>query len=99
MQRSKFFLILSAILCTLAGCGQATSQIDDAPFRQAIEVYLESNNMALAIKEVKQGPIVDGQTAQLQASMTHETLGGPSVTWTFYFEQTGDDWRVTSHDD
>jgi hypothetical protein len=99
MQRRYFFTVVGAVCCVAAGCGQAASEIDDAPFRQAIEAYLQSNNMALAIKEVKRGPIVDGQSAELQASMTHETLGGPSVTWTFHFQQEGDAWRVTSHED
>jgi hypothetical protein len=87
------------LLVTTTGCGGETATVDDAPFRQAIEDYLQSNNMALAVKEVREGPVVNAQSAELQASLTHETLGGPSVTWTFYFEQQGSVWRVIRHED
>jgi hypothetical protein len=50
--------------------------------------------MAMAIKEIKKGPTIDGSTAQLTASMTHEQLGGPAVVWTFHFQQTGGRWTV-----
>ncbi|MFV1968266.1 MAG: hypothetical protein ACC628_22815 [Pirellulaceae bacterium] len=99
MKRRRFWLCVGAVLLGTVGCGEKTPNVDDAPFRQAIVAYLRSNNMALAIKAVKQGPVVDGRTAELRASLTHETLGGPSVTWTFYFERQGDLWQVTRHED
>jgi hypothetical protein len=54
--------------------------------------------MAMKIKEIKQAPAVDGDKAQLQASLTHEQLGGPAVTWDFEFEKQADGtWRVLRH--
>lgn len=51
--------------------------------------------MAMAVKEIKQGPAVQGERGQLTASLTHEQLGGPSVTWTFHFQKQPDGtWRV-----
>jgi hypothetical protein len=55
--------------------------------------------MALKIKAIKEGPTVGGDTASLTASMTHVQLGGPSVTWTFEFEQSNGEWQVARHDD
>jgi len=82
------------------GCGSPEAQMDDEPFRQAIGRYVEPRNMAMKIKEVKQGPVVDGDSATLTASMTHAELGGASVTWVFQFaKQSNGAWQVTSHQD
>jgi hypothetical protein len=82
------------------GCGAPAPPVDDAPFRAAIGNYLQANNMAMKIKEVKQAPVVEGDTAQLRASLTHEQLGGPSVTWEFEFARQPDgSWRVARHRD
>ena len=97
--RFAVFAIFGFIAAVAMGCGEKSAPVDPTPFRQPIDDYLSANNMALAIKEIKTGPTVDGQTAQLQASMTHETLGGPSVTWTFYFQQQEGSWNVTRHED
>jgi hypothetical protein len=54
--------------------------------------------MAMALKEIKEGPTVEGTTATLTASLTHATLGGPAVTWQFRFEQSADGtWKAVSH--
>ena len=66
----------------------------------AIEQYLQQNNMALRIKEVKQGPTITGTSATMSVSLTHAELGGPSVVWEFQFAQEpGGVWRATSHHD
>ncbi len=84
----------------LMGCGAPAVTVEDAPFREAIGRYLQANNMALKIKEIKQGPIIEGEAAELKAAMTHEQLGGPSVTWQFQFAKQPDgSWQVTSHKD
>ena len=99
IQRLKWLVCLS-LAVVLVGCGEPAPVVDDAPFRQAIVEYLQNNNMALAIKEIKSGPIVDGGKARLSASLTHEELGGPSVTWEFQFAQQPDgSWLVTDHKD
>jgi hypothetical protein len=88
------------ILVLTSGCGRQTATVEEAPFRQAIERYLEANNMALAIKEFKE--ISDPATGdvRVRASLVHRDLGGPSVTWTFYCQRPANaDWSVVRHED
>ena len=74
--------------------------MDPAPFESAIAQYLERNNMAMAVKAVKEGPTVSGDTATLVASLTHAELGGPSVVWKFSFEKNADgSWSAVRHED
>jgi len=91
-------LLLAASLLT--GCAPSAPTPDDTPFRAAIGDYLRSHNMAMTIKEIKEGPQIDGDTARLSASMTHEQLGGPSVTWEFEFARQPDgSWQAIRHQD
>jgi hypothetical protein len=54
--------------------------------------------MAMALKEVKEGPTVQDKTATLTASLTHAQLGGPAVTWQIRFEQNPDgSWKAVGH--
>ena len=91
---------LLALACAwLVGCGEAESTVDSAPFESAIANYLDQNNMGMAVKEVKEGPTVTGETAILVASLTRADVGGPSVTWTFRFEKNPDGtWKAVSHE-
>ena len=99
IQRSEILVCL-CLTAVLVGCAKQASQVDDAPFREAIERYLQESNMALAIKEIKSGPTIDGSNAALSASLTHDQLGGPSVTWDFQFARQPDgNWSVTGHQD
>ena len=92
--------LVALFFCTLIGCGEPEVTVDPAPFKSAIATYLDRNNMAMAVKEVKEGPTVEGDTATLTASLTHAELGGPSVTWEFRFEKNADgSWKVVSHED
>jgi len=88
------------VVIAASGCGGQAAPVDSAPFRQAIAEYLESKNMAMTLKEIKEGPVVDEDTARLTASLSHKDLGGPSVTWTFDFkrDQSGK-WCVLRHED
>jgi hypothetical protein len=98
MFRNKRFAGLLVISSFVFGCSDSAPTTDDAAFRAAIGQYLQANNMAMTIKEVKDGPNVRGDTATLTASMTHEKLGGPSVTWDFRFSKRPDgSWEVTQH--
>ena len=92
-------VILAVLVGAMAGCGKPdTSAVDTQPFEVAIAQYLEQNNMAMALKEIKEGPVVEDKTARLTASLTHETLGGPAVTWQFRFAQNPDGtWKAVSH--
>ena len=89
---------VAALLLAL-GCGKAqTAKAAPEPFKKAIAEYLERNNMAMALKEIKEGPAVEDNTATLTASLTHATLGGPAVTWRFRIEKTTDGaWKAVSH--
>src|SRR5687767_14545115 len=88
-----------SLLLLMAACNGPSSAVDDTPFRAAVASYLQSNNMAMKIKEVKEGPVIDGNTATLTASMTHEQLSGPSVTWKLQFAKQSDrSWQVTRHE-
>ena len=95
-----FFAFLA--VCCLAGCGgsdEPTATEDPAPFLQAVEKYLDRNNMAMSVKEVKTGPTVDGNTATLTASFTRSEVGGPARTWTFTFEKDAHGvWIATNHE-
>ena len=85
------------VACFLLGCGESAAIVDDGPFRAAIQQYLQTNNMAMKVKDVKQPLIVSGDTAQMDTSLTHEQLGGPAVTWHFEFAKQSDgSWRVTN---
>ena len=100
MIRREQLVIALMMMATLLGCGSPAPTVNDQPFRDAIGQYLKSNNMALSIKESKQGPTINGDAAELQAAMTHEQLGGPSVTWSFHFARQADgSWKVTQHAD
>ena len=88
------------VTAALVGCADKAPPVDDTPFREAIVEYLQNNNMALAIKEIKAGPTIDGGNARLSSSLTHEQLGGPRVTWEFQFaKQLDGTWLVTGHKD
>jgi len=83
----------------MLGCGgKPTATVAPEPFKKAIAEYLERNNMAMALKEIKEGPAVEDKTATLTASLTHATLSGPAVTWQFRFEKAADgSWKAVSH--
>ncbi len=94
-------IALGCLFVPLLGCrGAAVPTVDSGPFEEAVVKYLDEHNMALAIKEVKAGPVVDGETATMTASLTHAELGGAAVTWDFEFEKAGDGgWKAVRHDD
>jgi hypothetical protein len=92
-------LILFCLLL-FGGCSGATVTVDDTPFREAIGQYLQAQNMAMKVKELKGMPVIEGSKAQLEASLVHEQLAGPSVTWKFEFAKQADGtWRVLKHED
>lgn len=92
-------LIPAVLVGAMLGCAKPeASAVDTQPFEVAIAQYLKQNNMAMALKEIKEGPVVEDKTARLTASLTHETLGGPAVTWQFRFAQEPDGtWKAVSH--
>jgi hypothetical protein len=95
----RFAMIVFCLL-SLGGCGTEPVTVDDAPFRDAIGQYLEANNMAMKVKEIKETPVIEGDKAHVQASLVHEQLAGPSVTWNFEFaKQTDGTWRAVKHED
>ena len=89
-------------VCCLAGCGgsgEPAATEDPAPFLQAIEKYLDQNNLGMSVKEVKAGPTVNGNTATLTASLTRSEVGGPSTTWTFTFARDSQGaWIATGYE-
>lgn len=100
MVRRVFLGQVFLFVVAAMGCGSPKAQVDEEPFRKAIGRYLETRNMAMKIKNIKQGPVIEGDSATLTASMTHAQLGGPSVTWVFQFAKQSDGaWQVTSHQD
>jgi hypothetical protein len=98
-RRVPALVLLAALACCWGGCGKSkTPAADPQPFQAAIAQYLERNNMAMAIREIKDGPTSEGKTATLTASLQHASLPGPAVTWRFRFEQDpGGSWNVVSH--
>ena len=93
-------VLLASFFCSLTGCGEPESSVDPAPFESAIAKYLDANNMGMAVKEVKEGPTVSGQTATLVASLTRADVGGPSVTWKFTFEKAPEGtWKAVRHEE
>ncbi len=89
------------LLALVAGCGKSQSKpatADLQPFQKAIGEYLERSNMAMAVKEVKEGPVIHEKTATVKASLTHATMGGPAVTWEFALERDSQGaWKVIRH--
>ena len=67
-------------IASLPGCGDQPSQVDTATFLQAIDDYLDSSNMGMAIRQIKEGPVLDGDTTYLTASLSRKNVGGPAVT-------------------
>jgi ketosteroid isomerase-like protein len=92
-------LLTGIFMVSWLGCGGTKGALaDPEPFKKAIAQYLERNNMAMALKEIKEGPTVQGNTATLTASLTHAALGGPAVTWQIRFEKNADgSWKAVSH--
>ena len=88
------------VLASLGGCGKSTGQTaDPQPFKTAIAEYLERGNMAMALKDIKEGPTVSGNTATMKASLVHAQMPGPAVTWVFQFEKGPDGkWKVVKHE-
>jgi hypothetical protein len=97
--RVLLLTIVPPLLVICPGCGKSQPAVSDpAPFKKAIAEYLEKNNMAMALKEFKAGPTVDGNAATATASLTHATLGGPAVTWKLQFEKNADgSWKMTGY--
>jgi len=95
--RASFLFAL--LILFSQGCGKSDSPTaDPEPFKAAVARYLEQNNMAMALKQIKAGPTIEGKTATLTASLQHATIPGPAVTWTFRFEQNADgSWNAVSH--
>jgi hypothetical protein len=90
--------IIVASLFLTPGCGKQPSTVDPEPFKRAVAEYLERNNMAMALKEIKEGPTIQDKTATMTASLTHAALGGPAVTWQIRFEKNADgSWKAVSH--
>ena len=76
------------VLMLALGCGKTEkANASPEPFKKAIAEYLERNNMAMALKEIKEGPTVKDNSATLTASLTHAALPGPAVTWQIQFEK------------
>ena len=96
------YLLGVLAVCCLAGCGgsgEPSATEDPAPFLQAVEKYLDQNNMAMSVKQVKAGPTVNADTATLTASLTRSDVGGPSTTWTFTFERNSEGvWSATGYE-
>lgn len=83
------------VALAVAGCSATTASPDPAPFQAAVERYLEQHNMALRVKELRRGPVVDGERATMSVSLTHAELGGPSVVWEFEFTKQPDgNWEA-----
>ena len=95
----RAFVWLALFVCLSPGCGRSESPtVDPQPFKAAVAQYLEQNNMAMALKEIKAGPTIGGRTATLAASLQHATIPGPAVTWTFRLEQNADGtWKAVRH--
>jgi hypothetical protein len=95
----RAFVLPALFVCLSQGCGKSGSPIADSePFKAAVAQYLDQNNMAMALKQIKAGPTIEGKTATLTASLQHATIPGPAVTWTFRFEQNADgSWNAVSH--
>ena len=91
--------LFALLVCSSAGCSKpASTAVDPQPFEAAVAHYLDRNNMAMALKQIKAGPVIEGKTATLTASLQHATVPGPAVTWTFRFEQRADgSWNAVSH--
>jgi len=101
-QRANLCLAAASVAALLLalGCGKTQSaNAAPEPFKKAIAEYLERNNMAMALKEIKEGPTVEGNTATLTASLTHATLSGAAVTWKIRFEKAADGtWKAVSRE-
>jgi hypothetical protein len=90
--------MLVVVVAALAGCGKSQPAVDPAPFEAAVNQYLQRNDMALKIKEIRQGPTVDGDRATMTASMTSRDVGGFSVVWEIQFQRGANgQWTVTGH--
>jgi len=98
----RAYLLWILAFCCLAGCGgsgQPSATEDPTPFLQAVEKYLDQNNMAMSVKKVKAGPTVNADTATMTASLTRSDVGGPSTTWTFTFEKDAQGgWKATGYE-
>lgn len=91
-------ILLAVVGCVLGCGGKDVAPVDTGPFKKAVAEYLERNNMAMALKEIKEGPDVQDHTATMTASLTHATLGGPAVTWQIRFQKNADgSWKAVGH--
>jgi hypothetical protein len=88
------------MVVALGSCSRSPAAVDPAPFEAAVTQYLARNDMAMRMKEIRQGPTVDGDQATMSASLTHRDLGGPSVVWQIQFQRgKNGQWTVVGHQD
>ena len=53
----RAFVLLALFVCLSQGCGKSDSPTaDPEPFKAAVAQYLEQNNMAMALKQIKDWP-------------------------------------------
>jgi len=95
----RAFVLIVVLASFFHGCGKSESPTaDPEAFKAAVVRYLDQNNMAMALKQIKAGPTIKGKTATLTASLQHATIPGPAVTWTFRFEKNADgSWNAVSN--
>jgi hypothetical protein len=84
---------LLALAC--AGCGGGRpSEKQAAPFRVAIEGYLQDENMGMK-PETFESLAIDGDTAAAEVRMAATDVAyGMRPRWAFTFRRKGDAWTV-----
>ena len=71
----RVFVLIVVLVFLFQGCCKSESPtVDPQPFKAAVAQYLERNNMAMTLKQIKAGPIIEGRTATLAASLQHATI-------------------------
>jgi len=91
-------LAVAGVLLAALGCGGGKPAVNQAPFRKAIEAYLETGSMDMRPDEFVSLE-VDGDTATAVVKMAAKgELGyGLKPKWTIQFRRKDGKWEMTSY--
>ena len=76
----RAFALLALLICLSQGCGKSDSPTAaPEPFKAAVAQYLDQNNMAMALKQIKAGPPIEGTPPRSRLRFSMRQFRGPRL--------------------